>query len=147
MKFQPQTISPVVAAVLLGLTVLAHTTAAQAKTLNFSGRFVTENHATTKPSGDLTGTLNTVTGAVQYKITYSGLSGPVIAAHFHGPATAGQEAPVMLPIPAPYESGMHGDLTANAATEKAMLAGLTYVNLHTAKYPMGEARAQVKVAS
>jgi hypothetical protein len=42
---------------------------------------------------------------------------------------------------------MHGQLNANSATEKALLAGMTYVNLHTEKYPMGEARAQVKVSS
>jgi hypothetical protein len=57
------------------------------------------------------------------------------------------EAGVLLPIHGPYSSGMHGTGMANAVTEKDMLAGMTYVNLHTAKYPMGEARAQVKVSS
>jgi hypothetical protein len=142
MTLQFRTTIPFAAAVLLGLAPLAH-----AKTLKISGNFATEGAATTTPSGDLTGTLNTVTGKVTYKIIYSGLSGPVMAAHFHGPAAVGQEAGVLLPIPRPYMSGMHGTLIANAATEKAMRAGMTYVNLHTAKYPMGEARAQVKVSS
>jgi hypothetical protein len=142
MKLSLRATLPLAAAFALGLAPLA-----QAKTLDFTGSFVTEGAATSTPSGDVTGTLNTVTGKVTYKITYSGLSGPVNAAHFHGPAAAGQEAGVLLPIPGPYESGMHGTVSANAATEKAILAGQTYVNLHTAKYPMGEARAQVKVSS
>ncbi len=142
MHFSLRTI-PLAATLALGLVSFA-----QAKTVDISGTFATEGAAVTKPTGHLTGTLNTVTDHVTYKITYSGLSGPVVAAHFHGPAAAGQEAGVMLPIPGPYMSGMHGTLTANAAfTEKAMLAGMTYVNLHTSKYPMGEARAQVKVSS
>lgn len=143
MHFHPRTAMPFAAAMLLGLSPLV----AQARTVNLSGSFVTEGSATTTPSGSVTGTLNTKTGAVTYTITYSGLSGPVVAAHFHGPAGPGQEAGILLPIPGPYQSGMHGTLKANAATEKAMLAGMTYVNLHTAKYPMGEARAQVKVSS
>ena len=142
MKLQLRATIPFAAICLIGLAPLA-----QAKTLNISGSFATEGTATTTPSGDLTGTLNTVTGRVTYKITYSGLSGPVVAAHFHGPAEPGKDAGVLLPIPRPYMSGMHGTLKANAATEKAMIAGMTYVNLHTAKYPMGEARAQVKVSS
>lgn len=52
----------------------------------------------------------------------------------------------MLPIPGPYTSGMHGVLKANSATETALLAGKTYVNLHTANYPMGEAWATVTVS-
>jgi hypothetical protein len=142
MNFSLRNTIPLAAALVLGLASFA-----QAKTLNISGTFATEGSATTTPTGQLIGTLDTVTYKVTYQITYSGLSGPVVAAHFHGPAAIGQEAAVMLPIPPPYKSGMHGTLTANAATEKAMLAGMTYVNLHTSKYPMGEARAQVKVSS
>ena len=133
------------AAAFLALAPLAP--AAYAKTVDFSGHFKPEGSVTTSPEGEVKGTLNTKTGRVTYQITYSGLSGPVIGAHFHGPAAEGSEAPVLLPIPGPYSSGMHGELKANAATEKAMLRGMTYVNLHTQKYPMGEARAQVKIAS
>ena len=34
-----------------------------------------------------------------WKLTYSGLSGPATAAHFHGPAEAGKNAGVKVPIP------------------------------------------------
>ena len=142
MNLNIRSVIPLATALVLGFVPLA-----QAKTLNISGTFVTENSATTTPSGNVTGTFNTKTDKITYKIKYSGLSGPVLAAHFHGPAAMGQDAPVMLPIPGPYKTGMTGELTANAATAKALLAGMTYVNLHTAKYPAGEARAQVKVSS
>jgi CHRD domain len=133
---------PLATAFMLGFIPLA-----QAKTVKIWGTFGTENSATTTPVGHVSGTFNTVTDKVTYRITYSGLSGPVMAAHFHGPAAPGVEAQVMLPIPGPYKSGMKNTLTADAATAKALLAGQTYVNLHTKAYPMGEARAQVKVSS
>src|SRR5271154_1888984 len=79
---------PLATAFLLGFTALA-----QAKTVKISGNFVTEGTATTKPVGHVSGTFNTVTDKVTYHIVYSGLSGPVIAAHFHGPAGPTTEAP------------------------------------------------------
>jgi hypothetical protein len=92
MHFHPRLAMPLAAALLLGLTPLA----ASAKTLHISGNFVTENSATTTPTGNITGTLDTTTGVLDYTVTYGGLTGPVLAAHFHGPAAPGQEAPVML---------------------------------------------------
>ena len=35
---------------------------------------------------------------LSWKVTYSGLSGPATAAHFHGPAAAGVNAGVMVPV-------------------------------------------------
>ena len=35
---------------------------------------------------------------LSWKVTYSGLSGPATAAHFHGPAEAGKNAGVAVPI-------------------------------------------------
>jgi len=124
--------------------VLAYAPLAQARTLDLTGSFVTEGGATTTPTGQFTGTVDTKSLKITYKITYSGLSGPVTASHFHGPATAEQTAGVMLGIPGPYESGMTGSVIANSQTVREILNGEVYVNLHTAKYPMGEARAQLK---
>jgi hypothetical protein len=142
MSLRIRTALPLAGAILFSFASLA-----QAKTCTITGTFVTEGTATTSPTGTVSGTFNTVTDKIKYTITYAGLSGPVHAAHFHGPAAMGVEGPVMLPIPGPYKSGMSGTVTANAATAKALCSGMTYVNLHTAKYPMGEARAQVKVSS
>ncbi len=36
---------------------------------------------------------------LSWTVTYSGLSGPATAAHFHGPAEAGKNAGVAVPIP------------------------------------------------
>ena len=134
--------APLAAAMFLAAAPLA-----QAKMVKFSGEFGPENGATTKPTGHVRGVLNTVTDKVTYHIYYAHLSGPVVMSHFHGPAMPGQDAGVLLPIPGPFHSGMHGTLTANAETVKALLAGQTYVNLHTKAYLAGEARAQITPAS
>ena len=126
---------PLAAGALLAFAPLAH-----AEVVKFSGTFAPEGQSASSGKGDLSGSVDTDTNKVTYKITYSGLTGKVVAAHFHGSAAPGQNAPPMLPIPAPYDSGT---LQANDATVKALLAGLTYVNLHTEKYPGGEIRAQV----
>ena len=117
--------------------------AAAAKTVPLVGNFSAEHGTKTVPIGMVKGTLNTTTDTLRYIITYSGLSGPVLAAHFHGPAAPGAEAGVMVPIPGPYHSGLTGTSKITAADAKAILAGRTYVNLHTAAEPDGEARAQV----
>ena len=39
------------------------------------------------------------TKKLTWKLTYSGLTGPATAAHFHGPAEAGKNAGVKVPIP------------------------------------------------
>ena len=44
--------------------------------------------------GKLEASFNKDTRALSYTVSYSGLSGPVKAAHFHGPAVAGSNAGV-----------------------------------------------------
>src|ERR1700751_4168589 len=53
---------------------------------------------TSTGSGDVLATLNTTTKQLNYTMTYMGLSGPATAAHFNGPAEAGQNAGVAVPI-------------------------------------------------
>ncbi|HEY2254956.1 MAG TPA: CHRD domain-containing protein, partial [Variovorax sp.] len=52
----------------------------------------------TRGSGTAEATLDKGTNVLKYKVTYDGLSGPATAAHFHGPAVAGTNAPVVLPF-------------------------------------------------
>jgi len=118
---------------------------AMAKTVMLEGTFATEGMAMGHPSGMVEATLNTSTDELKYSITYAGLSGPVMAAHFHGPAPMGKDAKVLVPIAGPYMSGMSGEAKVTPAVAKALLKGLTYVNLHTKMDPMGEARAQMEV--
>lgn len=79
---------------------------------------------------------------LHYTVTYSGLSGPVTAAHIHGPAEAGTNAGVMVPLAA-GPSPLKGEATLSDAHLADILAGKTYVNLHTAAHPGGEIRGQI----
>jgi CHRD domain len=50
----------------------------------------------TRGSGLAEAWLNKDTNVLKYKITFDGLSGPATAAHFHGPASAGSNAAVVV---------------------------------------------------
>src|SRR4029077_20069108 len=80
-----------------------------------------------------------------WTITYSGLSGPVTAAHFHGPAGEGENADPMVTIKQ-LDSPMKGSATLTEDQFKALTGGKMYINVHTAKYPDGEIRGQVAPA-
>lgn len=93
--------------------------------------------------GDARATLDTVTKQLTYDVTFSGLSGPATAAHFHGPADKGANAGVVLPFAAPVASPYHGTATLTDAQIAEMEAGKWYVNVHTTANPGGEIRGQV----
>jgi hypothetical protein len=78
-----------------------------------------------------------------WKLTYSGLSGPATAAHFHGPAEAGKNAGVAVAIPGATASPAEGSATLTDAQAADLIAGKYYVNVHTAANPGGEIRGQV----
>ena len=80
---------------------------------------------------------------LSWKLTYSGLSGPATAAHFHGPAESGKNAGVAVPIPGAANSPVEGSATLTDAQAADLLAGKLYVNIHTAANPGGEIRGQV----
>ena len=80
---------------------------------------------------------------LSWKVTYSGLSGPATAAHFHGPAAAGANAGVKVPIPNPATSPIEGSVTLTDEQAADLAAGKYYINVHTAANPGGEIRGQV----
>ena len=80
---------------------------------------------------------------LSWKLTYSGLSGPATAAHFHGPAAAGANAGVAVPIPNAASSPVEGSATLTDAQAADLVAGRYYINIHTAANPAGEIRGQV----
>ncbi|QAU45998.1 CHRD domain-containing protein [Bradyrhizobium guangzhouense] len=83
------------------------------------------------------------TKKLSWKVSYSGLSGPATAAHFHGPAEVGKNAGVAVPIPGIANSPAEGSATLTDAQASDLLAGKLYVNIHTAANPGGEIRGQV----
>jgi hypothetical protein len=97
---------------------------------------------TTQGSGTGTFTFDTVTRKLDWDINYGGLSGPAAAGHIHGPAAAGANAGVMVPFPAPA-SPIRGSATLTEAQATELMAGRTYVNIHTAAHPGGEIRGQI----
>lgn len=95
-------------------------------------------------TGTLTATLDTDTNELKYHVEFSGLSGPVVAAHFHGPAAEGTNAKPQIPIKtSPLASPIDGKATISAEQAKDLLDGKWYFNLHTADNPSGEVRGQL----
>lgn len=94
-----------------------------------------------------TGTANInydpATKKLSWTLTYSGLTGPATAAHFHGPAEAGKNAGVAVAIPNAGKSPVEGSATLTAAQAADLVAGKYYVNVHTQANPGGEIRGQV----
>lgn len=80
---------------------------------------------------------------LSWTVTYSGLSGPATAAHFHGPAEPGKNAGVAVAIPNATSSPVKGSATLTDAQAADLLGGKYYVNIHTAANPGGEIRGQV----
>ncbi len=97
----------------------------------------------TSGAGTVTATLDTDTNQLKYHVVYSGLTGPVVAAHFHGPAGEGVNAKPQVPVKGPYEEAIDGSATITAEQAKDLLDGKWYFNLHTAANPSGEIRGQV----
>jgi len=97
-----------------------------------------------KGTGSFSGTLNG--SKLTWKLTWGTLSGPANAAHIHL-GKAGKAGNVVVPLcaGATCKSGVHGTVTLKAAVLKALKAGGTYVNVHTAKNPAGEIRGQIAV--
>ena len=94
-------------------------------------------------TGWMTATIDTTANTISYYLAYSGLSGAVTSAHFHGNANYGQgPAGVKVGITV-SASPMTGTVAYNQADEAAIRSGLWYVNLHTAANPGGEIRGQL----
>ncbi len=98
-----------------------------------------------KGHGMLRATLDTTTDALTYHITFESLTGPAVAAHFHGPAMPGANAGPQVPIKeTPIVSPINGTATLTADQAKDLLAGKWYFNVHTKEHPGGEIRGQVE---
>ena len=98
---------------------------------------------TTKGSGTITATYDPATKKLTWTVTYTDLSGPPTAAHFHGPAAAGANAGVVVPQKDGLASPMKGEATLTDAQAADFQAGRWYFNVHTDANKGGEIRGQV----
>lgn len=105
-------------------------------------------------------------GEIDLRLTYSGLEGPVMFAHIHfgQPDVAGGDSAFLCgggnkPDPCPQFGMVEGTITAAdvigpsgqgiAGGEmneliRAMRGGVTYANVHTSKFPLGEIRGNLR---
>lgn len=95
-------------------------------------------------SGSGSATVDVAGNTVKWSVTYAGLTGPVTAGHFHGPAPAGTNAGVVIPFTGSMASPITGSATLTDAQLADLKAGRYYINLHTAANPGGEVRGQVR---
>jgi CHRD domain len=99
-----------------------------------------------KGTGTVDATYDDATKTLGWTINYSGLTGPAIAAHFHGPAAAGTAAPIEVPLTGSLDSPIKGSATLTDAQAKDLTSGMMYFNIHTAAHKPGEIRGQMEKA-
>ncbi len=89
-------------------------------------------------------TYDTATNLLSWNVTFEGLSAAPLDAHFHGPSAGpGENAGIRVPMTADLTSPSEGSATITELEEADLLAGLWYINYHTAKCAGGEIRGQV----
>lgn len=92
-------------------------------------------------------TYDPATRLVTWSVTYTGLSGPATMAHFHGPATAGNNAPPVIWLTqkgaTSVESPIKGEVTLTPEQAQQFTAGEWHINVHTQANPKGEIGGQV----
>lgn len=99
-------------------------------------------------TGTITGTYDPATNRIFYSISFTGLTAPASAAHFHANATPGIAVGVVI-----GHSGFPNVITTTnpysnthiltETQETGLLAGTWYSNIHNSVYPGGELRTQI----
>lgn len=129
------------AVALIGAAPAAHAQSVQYTAALSSADEVPPNDS--KGKGSVIATYDPTTKELKWRIEYSGLTGDVTAAHFHGPAAPGANAPPIVPLSGPLKSPIDGKATLTDEQAKEFMDGKVYFNLHTDKNKGGEVRGQL----
>ena len=119
--------------------------AAFAETVTFKADLKASNEVppnNSKATGVAEANFDTVTKIFSSTVTFSGLSGPSIGVHIHGPGEPGRNAGIVLPfnfVLSPTK--LSATLTDTQAAD--LMAGRWYVNIHSELNPGGEIRGQL----
>jgi hypothetical protein len=119
-----------------------------AKTVTYKAHLTAKDEVPPNASaatGDGTFVFNPATKELSWDVTFSGLSGPALASHIHGPAAPGVNAGVLIQFETP--KAPVGEIKGNTflVTEQVndLQAGKYYVNVHTVANKGGEIRGQL----
>jgi hypothetical protein len=132
-----------------GAALLASARPSQAAAMQFKAdlKGSTEVPPTTSTgTGTLTASYDPATKTLTWSGSFSGLTGPATAAHFHGPAEVGKNAAPAIWISEkgqPFTSPFKGQATLTDVQAADLEKGMWYVNVHTAANPGGEVRGQL----
>lgn len=101
-----------------------------------------------KGKAHLEATLDTDANTLTWTVTYSGLTGGPIGAHFHGPVaymglTSEENAPIQVGTPGSLASPFKGSTKIDEVQKKDLKDGRWYFNVHTPTFPEGEVRGPV----
>jgi len=96
-------------------------------------------------TGDGTFVFNPATKELTWDVKFSGLGGPAIASHIHGPGAPGVNADVAIRFETPNAPAGEIKGSTFLVTDQVsdLQAGKYYVNIHTAANKGGEIRGQL----
>ena len=103
----------------------------------------------TSGSGTFSATYNRSTKVLSYNFSWTlgNEDDSTIGIHFHGPAPADQNAPIIIPIdfhPTAHAGSVTGETRELTETEEEqLLDGRWYLNIHSTTYEDGELRGQL----
>ncbi|WP_201748008.1 CHRD domain-containing protein [Chitinophaga vietnamensis] len=105
---------------------------------------------TSSATGTFSGSYDPASYKITFTLSWNGLTGPPTAMHIHGPAAAGSNAGVEVPITG-FAAAASGSVTVTAtvltqAQGTDLIANKYYVNIHTAANPGGEIRGQISAS-
>jgi hypothetical protein len=132
-----------------GAVLLNSTTVSQAAPMKFKASMNGASEVpptTTSGTGTCTVSYDPATKMLTWEGSFSGLTGPATAAHFHGPAESGKNAAPAIWISEKGQnlaSPFKGSATLTDAQADDLQKGLWYANVHTEANKGGEIRGQV----